>query len=78
MASQIFPTGGNQDRGPAAVAIYWTETGIAILIVAARFYARTMIKSVGRDDWFMLATLVSTQESPLQQVTEDDLTQPKR
>lgn len=59
MASQIVPTGGNQDLGPATMAIFWTETGIAILIVAARFYARTMIKGVGRDDWFMLATLVS-------------------
>lgn len=68
MASPVVPTGGNQDRGPAAVAIYWSQTGVAILIVAARFYARTMIKGIGRDDWFMLATLVSNhmRDSPPQ------------
>lgn len=60
MASRVVPEGGNQDRGPAALAIYWSETGIAILIVAARFYARLMIKGVGRDDWFMLVTLVTS------------------
>lgn len=63
MASRVAPAGGNQDRGPAAMAIYWSQTGIAMFIVAARFYARNMIKGVGPDDWFMLVTLVSNRMS---------------
>lgn len=59
MAANVVPTDGNHDRGPAVVALFWSETGIAIVIVAARFYARTLIKAVGQDDWLMLATLVS-------------------
>ena len=60
MSSPISaPADGNRDRGQAAVIAYWTQTAIAIVFVAGRFYARRMIRSTGLDDWFMLVTLVS-------------------
>lgn len=47
------------NRGPVVVAILWTETAVAVIIVSMRFYARTMIKRISWDDWLMLVTLVS-------------------
>ena len=40
------------------LAVFWTQTAFAIVIVACRFYCRSVIKVVGADDWAMLATLV--------------------
>lgn len=48
-----------EDRGPAAVAIYWIQIGIASIVVAARFYIRKRMTLTGPDDWLMLVTLVS-------------------
>lgn len=48
----------NDNRGPAAVTVFWTLSGIAAVVVAARFYARWMIKSIRADDWMMLFSLV--------------------
>jgi len=48
-----------EDRGPAAVAVYWTQIGIATVVVAARFYTRRRMRLTGADDWLMLVTLVS-------------------
>lgn len=48
-----------EDRGPAAVAVYWTQVGIATFVVAARFYTRKRMRTTGVDDWLMLVTLVS-------------------
>ena len=53
------PLGGDVDRGPALVALYWTESAVAILLIVFRFYARWTIRSLGKDDWMMLFTLVS-------------------
>lgn len=47
------------NRGRVVVAILWTETAVAVIIVSMRFYARTMIKRISWDDWLMLVTLVS-------------------
>lgn len=47
------------NRGPVVVAILWTETTVAVIIVSMRFYARTMIKRISSDDWLILLTLVS-------------------
>lgn len=52
------PTGGDIDRGPELLAIFWTEAALSIMIVAARFYCRRVIKVVGADDWTMLVTVV--------------------
>lgn len=52
------PPGGDQDLGPAVMAVLWTETAIAILAVAARFAGRWLVHRTGWDDWLMLLTLV--------------------
>ena len=53
------PPDGDQDRGPAQIAIWWTEFGIIIIRVILRFHTRIMIRSVGIDDWMMLVNVVS-------------------
>ena len=52
------PPGGDEDRGPLLLTIFWTESTLSILIVASRFYSRWSIKALGADDATMLATLV--------------------
>lgn len=52
------PPGGNQDRGPQAVAIFWAEAAIAIVVVALRIWGRLMIHQLGPDDYVMIFTLV--------------------
>jgi len=47
------------DRGPTAVAVHWPQVGVAIVVVAARFYTRKRMRITGVDDWLMLVTLVS-------------------
>ena len=58
------PPGGDADRGPALVALFWTESAVAILFIVSRFYARWTIRAVGKDDWMMLFTLVSKHLHP--------------
>lgn len=53
------PAWAYEDRGQAVMAIYWTETAIALVFVLARLYARTTLRSLGTDDLFMLISLVS-------------------
>lgn len=52
------PEGGDVDRGRTVSIIILTQVAFAFLIVVARFYARIMIKGIGKDDWAMLFTLV--------------------
>lgn len=53
------PAGGDQDRGPQLMAMFWVETILAIAILSARFYVRHAIRGLGPDDWMMLITVVS-------------------
>jgi hypothetical protein len=53
-----MPPDGNRDRGPQLLAIYWTQGGIAIIIVALRFYVRYAKRIIGIEDWAMLIALV--------------------
>ena len=53
------PAGGDRDRGPGLVALFWTECALAMIIVGLRFYARISIRNLGADDWMMLFTVVS-------------------
>ncbi|KAJ6032084.1 hypothetical protein N7540_002816 [Penicillium herquei] len=46
------------DRGPAIIALFWVESAIAVLVVALRFYGRTLSSKLGKDDWTMLFTVV--------------------
>ncbi|ESZ98102.1 hypothetical protein SBOR_1481 [Sclerotinia borealis F-4128] len=52
-----LPGGGDVDRGRTASIIVLTQVAFAFMIVMARFYARIMIKGLGKDDWAMLVTL---------------------
>jgi hypothetical protein len=53
------PAGGNMDRGPQAIAIFWAEAAIALIVVALRIWGRAMIHQLGADDYIMVFTLVS-------------------
>ena len=57
------PPGGDQDRGPALLANFWTEFGIALLIIVLRLQSRLILKNLGRDDWVMFFSLVSESAS---------------
>ena len=61
MATSSFepPPFPDDNRGPVVGAIMWTETGLAILIVALRFHVRRAAKSLAGDDWLMLLALVN-------------------
>ena len=48
-----------ENRGTAAIAVYWAMGIIAIIVISLRFYARVALRSLGADDWLMLVTLVS-------------------
>jgi hypothetical protein len=53
------PAGGNIDRGPQAIAIFWAEAAIALIVVVLRIWGRAMIHQLGADDYIMVFTLVS-------------------
>lgn len=48
----------DSDIGPAVTVVIWTESAVAALIVAMRFYARAFIRKPSWDDLLMLVTLV--------------------
>ena len=64
MEQRPRPVEGDRNRGTTLLAISWTEAVICIVFVAIRFYARSMIKAVGKDDWIMMITLVSRTFTP--------------
>ena len=53
------PVDGDQDRGSALLAMWWTELSICIVMAAMRMYSRFKLKNIGVDDWFIVAALVS-------------------
>ena len=59
MESLPKPEGGDVDRGPALLAMWWTELSICIVMVAMRVYSRIKLRSWGIDDWLMLTALAS-------------------
>lgn len=54
------PPDGDQNRGPALTAIFWTECAFAMAIMTLRLYARLKIRALGADDWMMLLTVVGS------------------
>ncbi|KAI1371082.1 hypothetical protein F4677DRAFT_436728 [Hypoxylon crocopeplum] len=46
------------DRAPTLITLYSAECGIALLFLALRLWARIIIRGIGRDDVFMVATWV--------------------
>lgn len=61
MAPALPTTFPNEDRGEAAIAVFWSLTAIATLVVGLRFYSRWLIGGIKLDDWFILFTLVRLQ-----------------
>lgn len=58
------PAGGDQDRGPRLIGMFWTECVLAMIILGLRFHARISMRNLGADDWMMLITVVSQIQLP--------------
>jgi len=55
------PAGGDINRGPSFLAILWATLAISIIFVFARVYVRlVVIKYHGWDDYWIIASIVST------------------
>lgn len=52
------PVDDDHNRGPALMAVFWIQCGIAIVFVSLRCYARHLIRNLGKDDWIMVAAAV--------------------
>lgn len=61
---KLRTTHPDQNRGPAIMAIFWTETMVAFFFVMARFYSRIKIRGLGIDDWIMLLAIVRNKAGP--------------
>ncbi|KAF2678561.1 hypothetical protein K458DRAFT_463462 [Lentithecium fluviatile CBS 122367] len=48
----------DEDRGPRLVAVVWSLNAVAFFVVAARFYARRLIRGIGLDDWMVLISMI--------------------
>ena len=64
MSSTEAPAGGNQNRGPHLVGIFWAEAAVASLVILLRISGRLMIRQLGLDDYMMVFTLVSSRLHP--------------
>lgn len=58
------PAGGNQNLGPAVMAVVWTEISICTIAVGLRFWSRRIIRNIGWDDWLMLLSQVCHHLAP--------------
>lgn len=47
-----------EDKGPMLLALWWTEAGIATVIVGLRLYTRFLMRGLVLEDWLMLLALV--------------------
>jgi hypothetical protein len=74
------PAGGDQDRGPYVVAIFWAMVAVLVVVVSMRLWGRYMIGKTGADDWMMVFTVVSVAGLGLQEtrLTQAGLTHHKR
>ena len=60
MSSQLPPLEGDQNEGPTLVIVSWCFTALAIIAVVARLFGRSVLThNVGRDDVFILISIVS-------------------
>lgn len=49
-----------ENKGPVLLAVMWTLTGLATVMVLARLFIRTkIIHAVGLDDWLIGFSMVS-------------------
>lgn len=59
------PPGGDVDRSPVVLGVYWAEAVVAIIMVSLRMYARRLTHAIGWDDWTMLIALVRSLDDGL-------------
>ena len=54
------PPGGNQDRGPTLIAVTWTFTAMALVVVGAKVYTRLkIVRETALGDLFTMLSMVS-------------------
>ena len=47
------------DNGPMILGVTWMESGLTVIAIAVRFFARfTLTNNVGIEDWTMLLAVV--------------------
>ncbi|PWY95509.1 hypothetical protein BO94DRAFT_552407 [Aspergillus sclerotioniger CBS 115572] len=55
----VSPEYAHQTKGPRILAVFWTMTSLAIVLVAARLFIRIKIlRSPGADDWLIAASMI--------------------
>lgn len=52
-----------ENNGWIVLALGWSQTGIAMVVVFLRFYTRYMMRGIVIEDWLMLLALVSLADS---------------
>lgn len=64
MASQVVPSGGDENTGPVQEAVRGLFLSIACVLVILRLYVRArMVKKLWWDDFFLLLGLVRVTQS---------------
>ncbi|KHN94962.1 uncharacterized protein MAM_07189 [Metarhizium album ARSEF 1941] len=58
MVEDDEPAGGDVDRGPQSLVLFWVTASVGTIIVGLRLLGRRMRKSTGWDDLMMLVTLL--------------------
>ena len=53
-----MPPGGDQNRAPALLAVFWTPFPITVVLLCARLFVRLRLKNVGLDDCSMVLAWV--------------------
>ena len=66
-----IPPGGDQNRGPALLAAFWTPFPFTVALVCARFFVRVQLHNMGLDDYSMFLSWVREQDAirPLCELT---------
>lgn len=62
---EVAPEGGDVDRSPQMLTIFWVTAALSVVVVALRFLGRHLRQRTGLDDWLMLVTLVRRLSFPL-------------
>ena len=54
------PPGGDQDRGPTLIAVTWTFTAMALMVVGVKVYTRLkIVRETALGDLFIMLSMVS-------------------
>jgi hypothetical protein len=55
------PPGGDENRGPRLIAVYWVMNAVSVAVICLRLYGRRLIRGFGVDDYMMIFTSVGPQ-----------------